>query len=76
MDILKKRTIGTMKKYCPNKPDTTYVQIRLFMRKNEAEKIEQLVFVKNKPDDFLFLLHVINSLSEKTLLNQSFCNNV
>ena len=44
VDRPKKEIIAT-KMYCVDKPDNTYVQILHFMRKNEAEKFQQLVFV-------------------------------
>ena len=62
-----------MKRYYVDRPDNTYVQIRLFM-KYEADKFQKLVFVNYKPDEFLSLLDVINSESERALLNQSLCS--
>ena len=41
------------------------------MRKIEAEKIQLLVSVIYKLDEFLSLLDVISSVSERALLNQS-----
>ena len=70
----KKKIIATVKRYYVDKPETTYVQIRHFMRKNEAEKSRELVFVIYTFDEFLILLGVIKSVSERALLNQSTCN--
>ena len=60
-----------MKRYCVDKPDTTYAQIR-FMKKNEAEKFQQLVVGNYELDELLSLLDGNNSVSERVLLNQSF----
>ena len=61
-----------MMRYYVDKPDTTYMRIRLSMRKNEAEKFQQLVFVNYKLDEFWFLLEVDNYVLKTALLNQSF----
>ena len=73
-DRTKKLIIATMKRYYADKPDTTYLQIRHFIRKDESEKLQQLVFVNHKLDEVLSFLDVVNSVSERALLNQSFCN--
>ena len=44
------------------------------MSNKETDKIQQRVFVKYNFDDFLSLFGAINSVFERTLLNQSFCN--
>ena len=74
MDRSKTKIIATNKRYGVDKTDVTYVQIRLFMRNNEAEKVQQLVFGNHKLDEFLSLLDVINTAFKRTLLNQSLYN--
>ena len=74
VDRSKRKIIATMKKYYVEKPESAYVQIRLFTRKTETEKFQQIVFVNYKLDEFLFLLDVINNVSEQALSNQSLCN--
>ena len=70
----KRKVIATIKVYYIDKPDTTDVRIRLFMRKNETGKFQQLVFLNYKRDEILTLLDVVNSVSARVLLNQSLCN--
>ena len=60
----KEKIFATMKKYCIDKPEITYVQLRLFTRNSEHDKFQQLVFVTYKYDDYLYLLDVITSLSD------------
>ena len=45
------KIFATMKKYCTDKPESTYVQLRLFTRNSEHDKFQQLVFVNYKYDE-------------------------
>ena len=46
-------------------------QVRLFGRKREEEKIQQIVYVNNyKLDEFVYLLDVMNSVYDKVITNQ------
>ena len=74
VDRPKKKINATMKKYCMDKPESTYVQLRLFTRNSEHDKFQQLVFINYKYDEFLYLLDVITSISDQVLSNQSLCN--
>ena len=74
VDRPKRKILATMKKYCMDKPESTYVQLRLFTRNSEQDKFQQLVFVNYKNDEFLYLLDVITSISDQVLSNQSLCN--
>ena len=74
VDRPKRKIIATMKKYCMEKPESTYVQLRLFTRNSEHDKFQQLVSVNYKYDDFLYLLDVITSISDQVLSNQTLCN--
>ena len=71
VDRPKRKIFATMKKYCMDKPESTYVQLRLFTRNSEHDKFQQLVFANNKYDEFLFLLDVFTSMSDQVLSNQS-----
>ena len=64
----------TLLRYKANKPDTSYAQVRLFGRKTEKEKFEQIVYVKYRLDDFIFLLDVMNSVYDKVIAKQAICN--
>ena len=74
VDRPKRKIIATKKKYCMDKPASTYVQLRLFTRNSEHDKFQQLVFVNYKYDEFLYLLDIINSISDQMLSNESLCN--
>ena len=63
-----------MKKYCMDKPETTFVQLRLFRRNSERDKFQHLVFVNYNYDQYLYLLDVITPMSDQVLSNQCLCN--
>ena len=73
VDRPKRKIIATMVKYSMDKPESTYVQLRLFTRNSEHDKFQQLVLVNYKYVEFLSLLDVITSISDQVLSNQSFC---
>ena len=56
----------TMLRYNVEKPETSYVQVRLFGRRKDEEKINQIVYVNYKLDEFIYLLDVMNSVYDKS----------
>ena len=69
------RKIGvTMLRYNVEKPETSYVQVRLFGRKKDEEKFNQIVYVNYKIDEFIYLLDVMNSVYDKVISNEPLCN--
>ena len=52
----------TMLRYNVEKPETSYVQVRLSGRRKDEEKINQIVYVSYKVDEFIYLLDVMNSV--------------
>ena len=67
----------TMLRYNVEKPETSYVQVRLFGRRMDEEKVNQIFYVNYKLDEFIHLLDVMNSVEIKLLLTTlfvMFCN--
>ena len=64
----------TMLRYNVEKPETSYVQVRLFRRKKDEEKFNQIVYVNYKLDEFIYLLHLMNSVYDKVFASELFCN--
>ena len=60
--------------YNVNKPRSSYAQVRIFARKNEDEKFRQVVYVKYKFQEFIYLLDLMNSVYGKVNTNQPICN--
>ena len=52
------------------KPETSYVQVRLFGRRKDEEKFNQIVLVDYKLEEFFYLLDVINSVHDKVIANE------
>ena len=50
VDCPNRRICVTLLRYKLDNPDTSYAQVRLFGRKKEEEKVQQIVFVNSKLD--------------------------
>ena len=57
------------------KPETPYVRVRLFGRREDEEKFNQIVYVNYKLDEFIYLLNVMNSVYDKVIANEPVCKN-
>ena len=64
----------TLLRYKVDNPDTSYARIRLFERKKEEDKFQQIVYVNYRLDEFIYLLDVMNSVYDKVISNQPICN--
>ena len=64
----------TMLRYNVEKLETSYVQVRLFGRRKDEKKFNQIVYVNQKFGDFIYLLDVINSVYDKVIVNEPLCN--
>ena len=74
VDRPNRRICVTLLRYKVNNPETSYAQVRLFGRKKEEEKFQQIVYVNYKLDEFVYLLDVMNSVYDKVIDNQPICN--
>ena len=63
----------TMLRYNVEKPETSYVQVRLFGRRKDEEKFNQIVHVNYKLYEFIYLLDVMNSVYDKVFANEPLC---
>ena len=59
----------TLLRYKADNPDTSYAQVRLFGRKTEEEKFQEILYVNYRLDDFINLLDVMNSVYDKVIAN-------
>ena len=64
----------TMLRYHVEKPETLDVQVRLFGRRKDEEKFNQIVYVNYKLDESIYLLDVVNSVYDKVIANEHFSN--
>ena len=74
VDCPNRRICLTLLRYKVEKPETSYAQVRLLRRKTEEEKVQQIVYVNYKLDEFLHLLDVMNSVYDKVIANLPYCN--
>ena len=74
VDCPNRRICVTRLRYKVDNPEKSYAQVRLFGRKKEEEKIQQIVYVNYRLDEFVYLLDVMNSVYDKVIANQPICN--
>ena len=74
VDRPNRRICVTLLRYKVDNPETSYAQVRLFGRKNEEEKFQQIVYVNYKLDNFVYPLDVMNPVFDKVIANQPVCN--
>ena len=74
MDRANKNICLTVLRYTVDKADSSYAQVRLFARKKEDEKFQQVVYVKYKLEEFISSFDVMKSVFDKVMCNQTFCN--
>ena len=74
VDRIIRKICVTLLRYNVDKPESSYAQVRLFARKKEDEKFQQVVFVNYKLEEFIYLLVVMNSVYNKVISNQPICN--
>ena len=63
-----------MLRYNVVKAETSYVQVRLFGRRKDEEKLNRIVYVNYKLDEFIFVIDVMNSVHDKVIANEPLCN--
>ena len=74
VDSPNRRISVTLLRYKAHKPETSYAQVRLFGRKKEEKNFQQIVYVNNRLDKFVYLLDVMNSVYDKVIANQPICS--
>ena len=74
VDRANRKICVTLLRYNVDKPESSYAQVRLFARKNEDEKFQQVVYVNYKLEDFIYLLDLMSSAYDKVITNQPICN--
>ena len=74
VDRTNRKICVTLLRYNVDEPESSYAQARLFARKKEDEKFQQVVYVNYKLEEFIYLLDVMNSVYDKVITNQHICN--
>ena len=76
VDCSNMRICVTLLRYKADNPDSSSAQFRLFGRKKEEEKYQQIVYVNYKLEELVYLLDVNNSVYEKVIANQPICKSL
>ena len=63
----------TMLRYNVKKPETSYVQVRLFRKRKDEENFSKIIYVDYKLDEVICLLAVMNSVYDKVIANEHLC---
>ena len=74
VDRPNRRICMTLTRYKADNPETSCAQVRLFGRKREEEKFQQIVYNNYKLDELVYLIDVMNSVYDKVIANQPNCN--
>ena len=74
VDRANRKICDTLLLYNVDKNESSYAQVRLFARKKEDEKFQQVVYVNYKLEEFIYLLDVMNSVYGRVITNQPMCN--
>ena len=74
VDRPKKWICVTQLRYKVDNAESSYAQVRLFGRKKEKEKFQQIVYVNYRLDEVVYLLDVMNSVYDELIANQPICN--
>ena len=74
VDRTNRKICVTLLRYNVDNPESSYAQIRLFGRKKQDEKFQEVVHVNYKLEEFIYLLDVMNSVYDKVITNQPLCN--
>ena len=69
VDRTNKKICVTPLRYNVDKPEISYAQVRLFARKKEDEKLQQVIYVNFKLEKFIYLLDLMNSVYDKVITN-------
>ena len=64
----------TLLLYNLHKPESSNAQVRLFARKKEDDKFQQVIYMNYNFEEFIDLLDVMNSVCDKVITNQPICN--
>ena len=74
VDRANRKICVTLLRYKVDKPESSYAQVRLFAMKKRDEKFQQVVYVKYKLEEFIYLLDEMNSVYDKVITNKPICN--
>ena len=69
VDRANRKICVTLLRYKVDKPGSSFAQVRVFARKKEDQKFQQVVYVNYKFEEVIYLLEVMNSVYDKIITN-------
>ena len=76
MDRANRMICVTLLRYNVDQLESSYERVRLFARKKEDEKFQEVVYENYKLEEIIYLLDVLNSVCDKDITNQPNCNDL
>ena len=73
LDRANRRLFVSLLRYSNDKPKNCYAQVRIFARKKEDKKFQQVVFVKYKLEEIIYVLILINSVNDNVIGKKRLC---
>ena len=73
VDRTNRKICVTLLRYNVDKLQSSYAQVRIFARKKEDKKFQQVVYVNYTLEKFIYLLDVMNSVYDKVITNNPIC---
>ena len=70
VDRQNRRICVTLLRYKVDNSKTSYAQVRLFGRKKEEEKFQQIVYVNYELEELIYRLDIMNSVYDKVIAHQ------
>ena len=76
VDRASRKICVTLLRYNVNKPESSYAQVRIIARKKEDENFQQFDYINYKLEEIIYLLDVMDSVYDKSITNQTICNDI
>ena len=69
-----RKTCVTLLRYSVDQPESSYAQVHFYASKKVYDKFQEIVYLKNKLEEIIYLLDVMNCVYDKHSANKRICN--
>ena len=74
VDRANRKICVTLLRYSVDKPEIFFAQVRIFARKKNYEKYQQIVYVKYKLEEIIYLIDINVSVHDNVIAKKPICN--
>ena len=74
VDRTNKKICVNLMQYSLEQPESSYAHVRLFAKKNEDQRFQQIFYVNYKLEEFIYLLDVMISVYDIVFTNKLISN--